>query len=139
MPRKQHYYAATALSVARASGLFHLQGSMHTERSPGRSPQKRWRSVDAPHSEHIHVKMAATGVVLESEWRGLTEPADHVVANVTVQNLLQLLGEKVSKATSTVKNPQASGAFVVYLGVDESAIPPGCPPHLQFSMTLMAQ
>jgi len=31
---------------------------------------------------------------MESEWRGLTEPADHVVANVTVQNLLQLLGEK---------------------------------------------
>jgi C-3',4' desaturase CrtD len=25
-----------------------------------------------------------------------------------------------------------SGAFVVYLGVDASAIPPNCPPHLQF-------
>ena len=30
------------------------------------------------------------------------------------------------------KLPEASGAFVVYLGVDETAIPPGCPPHLQF-------
>jgi len=30
------------------------------------------------------------------------------------------------------KLEHASGAFVVYLGVDESAIPPECPPHLQF-------
>jgi len=56
-----------------------------------------------------------------------------VVANVTVQNLLQLLGEKAPEGYQhRVKPPQASGAFVVvYLGVD-SAIPPGCPPHLQF-------
>jgi C-3',4' desaturase CrtD len=30
------------------------------------------------------------------------------------------------------KLPPASGAFVIYLGVDQSAIPPNCPPHLQF-------
>lgn len=30
------------------------------------------------------------------------------------------------------KLPPASGAFVVYLGVRESAIPKNCPPHLQF-------
>ena len=28
--------------------------------------------------------------------------------------------------------PPASGAFVVYLGVKDVAIPAGCPPHLQF-------
>jgi C-3',4' desaturase CrtD len=30
------------------------------------------------------------------------------------------------------KLPPSSGAFVVYLGVEQSAIPPDCPPHLQF-------
>ncbi|MEG3844400.1 FAD-dependent oxidoreductase [Microcoleus sp. herbarium14] len=30
------------------------------------------------------------------------------------------------------KLPPASGAFVIYLGVKESAIPANCPPHLQF-------
>ena len=30
------------------------------------------------------------------------------------------------------KLPPASGAFVIYLGVHESAIPANCPPHLQF-------
>jgi hypothetical protein len=63
-----------------------------------------------------------------------TEPADHVVANVTVQNLVQLLGEDAPQgyARRVRSLPPASGAFVVYLGVDARAIPAGCPPHLQF-------
>jgi phytoene dehydrogenase-like protein len=32
----------------------------------------------------------------------------------------------------TAKLPTPSAAFVIYLGVDRSAIPPDCPPHLQF-------
>jgi C-3',4' desaturase CrtD len=56
------------------------------------------------------------------------------VANVTVQNLVDLLGETAPKGYQhrVDKLPQASGAFVVYLGVDQSAIPENCPPHLQF-------
>jgi C-3',4' desaturase CrtD len=63
-----------------------------------------------------------------------TEPADHVVANVTVQNLVQLLGEQAPLGYKhrVEKLPSASGAFVVYLGVKQAAIPPDCPPHLQF-------
>jgi C-3',4' desaturase CrtD len=47
---------------------------------------------------------------------------------------VQLLGEKAPRGYKkrTEKLPPASGAFVVYLGVDGSAIPSGCPPHLQF-------
>ena len=77
-----------------------------------------------------------TGVVIRNQKTGevWTEPADHVVANVTVQNLVQLLGKNAPQGYKqrVEKLPQASGAFVVYLGVDESAIPPGCPRHLQF-------
>jgi phytoene dehydrogenase-like protein len=91
-----------------------------------------------------------------------TEEADRVVANVTVQDLMTLLKDKgiesphsrtcpqflgVNRKSETdlqrlplfnlykrriEKLPEASGAFVVYLGVDRKAIPEQCPPHLQF-------
>jgi C-3',4' desaturase CrtD len=77
-----------------------------------------------------------TAVVIRNQQTGevWTEAADHVVANVTVQNLVQLLGENAPSGYKqrVDKLPPASGAFVVYLGVDASAIPPDCPPHLQF-------
>jgi len=44
--------------------------------------------------EHIQLKDGkATGVVIRNQKTGevWTEPADHVVANVTVQNMVQLL------------------------------------------------
>ncbi|MBW4556775.1 MAG: C-3',4' desaturase CrtD [Trichormus sp. ATA11-4-KO1] len=133
-------YAATALSVSQLpQGLFHLQGSMQVlsdrlvqalERDCGKLFMRHT-------VEHIQVENnQASAVVIRNQKTGevWTEAVDHVVANVTVQNLVQLLGEK---APSGYKNrvkklPPASGAFVIYLGVDASAIPLECPPHLQF-------
>jgi C-3',4' desaturase CrtD len=48
--------------------------------------------------------------------------------------VVQLLGDNAPKGyQKRVKNlPEASVAFVVYLGVDRAAIPDNCPPHLQF-------
>ncbi|MBH8553831.1 C-3',4' desaturase CrtD [Nostocaceae cyanobacterium CENA357] len=133
-------YAATALSVSQLpQGLFHLQGSMQVlsdrlvqalERDGGKLSMRHT-------VEQIKVENGkATAVVIRNQKTGevWTQTADHIVANVTVQNLTQLLGEQ---ATFGYKNrveklPQASGAFVVYLGVDASAIPLDCPPHLQF-------
>jgi len=46
--------------------------------------------------EHIQLKDGkATGVVIRNQKTGevWTEPAEHVVANVTVQNMVQLLGK----------------------------------------------
>jgi C-3',4' desaturase CrtD len=75
-------------------------------------------------------------VTVRSQKTGKTwiETADHVVANVTVQDLIRLLGHS---APSGYKNrvdklSRPSGAFVLYLGVETSAIPADCPPHLQF-------
>ncbi|WP_245939947.1 C-3',4' desaturase CrtD [Stenomitos frigidus] len=133
-------YAATALSVSQApQGLFHLHGSMqalsdrlHTalERHGGKLLMRH--AVETIQTANDRV----TGVTIRNQktsevW---TEPTDHVVANVTVQNLMQLLGEKAPKGYQqrVDRLPPASGAFVVYLGVDESAIPEHCPPHLQF-------
>lgn len=103
----------------------------------------------------------ATATVIRNQKTGevWTEAADRIVANVTAQNLVKLLSSEpivsdltdnlsVKSETSVTTNqlpnqmagykyrvdklPPASGAFVIYLGVHESAIPANCPPHLQF-------
>ncbi|WP_421658494.1 C-3',4' desaturase CrtD [Leptothermofonsia sp. ETS-13] len=133
-------YAATALNVSqKPQGLYHLHGSMQAlsdrlvsalERDGG---QLRMRhtveqiQVDSGKVTGVRVRNQKTGEV----W---TEPADHVIANVTVQNLVQLLGDKTPQGyrQRVEKLPPASGAFVIYLGVDQAALPANCPPHLQF-------
>jgi C-3',4' desaturase CrtD len=103
----------------------------------------------------------ATGVAVTNSKTGETwvEVADYVVANVPIQNLAQMVtSAPLSNHTSasqhsadsidhqsaakswgwqnylrgTAKLPTPSAAFVIYLGVDRSAIPPDCQPHLQF-------
>ncbi|BAY44959.1 amine oxidase [Scytonema sp. HK-05] len=133
-------YAATALSVSQLpQGLYHLQGSMQvlSDRLVEALEKNGGKLLMRHTVEHIKIeKGKANTVVIRNQktdevW---TECADHVVANVTAQNLVQLLGKKVPNGYKqrVEKLPPASGAFVVYLGVDESAIPSGCPPHLQF-------
>ncbi|MGB3535983.1 MAG: C-3',4' desaturase CrtD [Microcoleaceae cyanobacterium] len=142
-------YAATALGVSQEPlGLFHLLGSMQVlsdrlvqafERDGGELFMQH--TVEAVETENnkavaVGVRNPKTGQV----WR---EAADIVVANVTVQNLVNLLGTDTQQTSigslmrqtfkrRVEKLPPVSGAFVIYLGVDRSAIPPGCPPHLQF-------
>lgn len=133
-------YAATALAVSQAPhGLFHLQGSMQAlstqlvtalERGSGQLLMRHrveQIQVEAGTVQAVIIRDLKTNTV----W---TEPADHVVTNVPVQNLMQLLGDRAPQAyrRRVEKLPPASGAFVLYLGVDEAAIPEGCPPHLQF-------
>ena len=133
-------YAATALSVSQLpQGLFHLQGSMQvlSDRLVQSLERDGGKLLMRHTVEEIKVENGkASAVVIRNQKTGevWTEAADHIISNVTVQNLVQLLAEQ---APSGYKNrveklPQASGAFVVYLGVDASAIPPECPPHLQF-------
>ncbi|MGL4618282.1 MAG: C-3',4' desaturase CrtD [Chroococcidiopsis sp.] len=133
-------YAATALSVSQSpQGLSHLHGSMQIlsdrlvealEKYGGKLLMRH--SVEKILVENGKVK----GVLVRNQKTKEvgTELADEIVANVTVQNLVQLLGRNAPQGYKqrVDKLPEASGAFVVYLGVDETAIPPGCPPHLQF-------
>lgn len=133
-------YAATALGVSQEpQGLFHLKGSMQvlSDRLV-EALEKYGGTLLMRHAvEHIEVSGGkANSVKIRNQKTGevWTQTADEVVANVTVQNLVKLLGEQ---APSGYKHrvdqlPPASGAFVIYLGVDQSAIPGGCPPHLQF-------
>ncbi|NJO40071.1 MAG: C-3',4' desaturase CrtD [Cyanobacteria bacterium CRU_2_1] len=133
-------YAATALGISQEPhGLYHLQGSMQSlsdrlvdslERDGGILLMRH--TVQRIHTQDnraiaVEIRNQKTGEV----W---IEPADQIVANVTVQNLMQLLGDQAPKTYQrrVDKLPPASGAFVVYLGVKQEAIPPGCPSHLQF-------
>ncbi|MCA6504171.1 MAG: C-3',4' desaturase CrtD [Pseudanabaena sp.] len=132
-------YAATALAVSQAPlGLFHLQGSMQVlsdrliesiERDGGKILMQHEVTAIADQGKikKVKVKNLRTG---ETAW----DEADHVVANVTVNNFVRLLGDGAPKGYSNrVANLKpASVAFVVYLGVDRVAIPDNCPPHLQF-------
>ncbi|AFY71634.1 C-3',4' desaturase CrtD [Thalassoporum mexicanum PCC 7367] len=131
-------YAATTLSITQEPlGLFHLKGSMQVladrlvaslERDRGKlHMQHMVTAIEPKDPPQVQIQNQRTG---ETWW----QPADHVVANVTVHNLVKLLGTRAPGGyAKRVENlPTASMAFVVYLGVDRSAIPPNCPPHLQF-------
>ncbi|WP_008311599.1 C-3',4' desaturase CrtD [Leptolyngbya sp. PCC 6406] len=133
-------YAATALSVAQApQGLFHLHGSMQvlSDRLVAALERDGGKVLMGHTVEHIALDQGRpTGVTVRHQKTGetWTQPADQIVANVTVQNLVQLLGNQAPRGyRQRVRSlPAASGAFVLYLGVDQAAIPPHCPPHLQF-------
>lgn len=133
-------YAATALGVSQEpQGLFHLSGSMQvlSDRLVEALKQHGGRLLMRHTAKQIQVEGdRATGVVICNQKTGDTwlESANHVVANVTVQNLMGLLGDAAPRGyrRRVEKLPPSSGAFVVYLGVTQAAIPPQCPPHLQF-------
>lgn len=133
-------YAATALGVSQEPyGLFHLQGSMQvlSDRLV-EALEQQGGTLHMRHSvEHIYVEDGrAKALTLRNQKTGetWTEAADHIVTNIPVQNLVHLLGDAAPSgyAQRVEKLPPASGAFVIYLGVTQEAIPTHCPPHLQF-------
>ncbi len=135
-------YAATALAVSQApQGLFHLQGSMQVLSDCLVQALKKYGGTllmrhtvtqineDLGSVKTVSIKNNKTGQV----WQ---ENADVVVANVTVQNLVNLVNTENNKFFNyqrrVEKLPDSSGAFVIYLGVLQEAIPESCPLHLQF-------
>ena len=140
-------YAATALAVSQApQGLYHLEGSMQelSDRLVAALKRDGAKLFMGHTVENIYVDNGkANAVRIRNQKTGETwvETADHVVANVTVQNLVKLVANENQPHTldsmagykrRVDKLPSPWGAFIVYLGVDESAIPTNCPPHLQF-------
>ena len=136
-------YAATALGVSQAPhGLYHLQGSMQ-------ALSDRLVASLIQDGGELHMRHTAKAIKIErnkptqvevtsKKGDSWLEDADHVVANVTVQNLVRLAqgNNEINKMKGydrrVKKLPPSSGAFVIYLGVEQSAVPANCPPHLQF-------
>ena len=132
-------YAATAMAMSQLPfGLWHLEGSMQVLSDRLVSAIKRdGGEIHMRHTvEAIHLTDGKATAVTVSELKKETtiETADHIVANVTVQDLVRLLGNQAPpgyrKRVDRLNPP--SGAFVIYMGVRQSAIPKDCPPHLQF-------
>jgi C-3',4' desaturase CrtD len=140
-------YAATALAVSQSpQGLFHLKGSMQvlSDRLVEALEKYGGKLLMRHTVEKIHTASGrVTGVTVRNQkgevW---TQKADEVVANLTVQNLVQIIEQDKKEQKYSLflkayqrrvdKLPEASGAFVIYLGVKQEAIPTDCPPHLQF-------
>jgi C-3',4' desaturase CrtD len=143
-------YAATALGVSQLpQGLSHLQGSMQVLSDHLVTALKRdGGQLFMRHTVETITTEAGkvTGVTVRSPKNEVTwHPADQVVANVTVQNLVTMVNQPnlvdsdwltrlnwsiYRQRVNKLINP--SSAFVIYLGVKETAIPANCPPHLQF-------
>ncbi len=136
-------YAATALGVSQSPhGLYHLKGSMQV--LSDRLVESLERDGGELHMRHtaeaIEIEKGKPTQVKITNEKGDSwfEDADHVVANVTVQNLVRLApasktGNKMKGYEKRVEKLEpSSGAFVIYLGVEQAAVPEGCPPHLQF-------
>ena len=150
-------YAATALGVSQAPlGLYHLKGSMQVLSDRLTEALTRYggklhlrHRVESIQVEHGRVTGLTVRPLKPSpkskapDKPSLTVKADTVIANVPVQNLIQLVQEPKGLPpvnsglwnayclrTDKLANP--SGAFVLYLGVRQEAIPQDCPPHLQF-------
>ncbi len=142
-------YAATALGMSQAPhGLFHLEGSMQIlsdrlvasiKRDGGELYMRhRVSAIKIENGRPMRVSVtplkggAEKGEAGKKEsWK---EECEQVVANVTVQNLVRLAKDRKMKGYEkrVEKLPPSSGAFVIYLGVEQSAVPDNCPPHLQF-------
>jgi len=127
-------YAATALSLSQSPhGLYHLQGSMQALSDSLLQGLNKYQGelfmqhrVELIEPGKVTVRNLKTNNILQQE-------ADYIVANTTVQDLVKLtpaLPNSYRKNVERLEKP--SGAFVIYLGVKDSAIPVNCPPHLQF-------
>ncbi len=142
-------YAATALGLSQEPfGLYHLEGSMQV--LSDRLLESLTRDGGQLQMRHrveriITENGQTTGVVVRNLKTDETwiEPAAAVVANVPIQNLIEMVDWPSDRSwfdrlatdfyrSRAEKLPEPSGAFVVYLGVDRAALPANCPPHLQF-------
>jgi len=131
-------YAAVALGLStEPQGLWHLQGSMQRLSLDLHQALTRYggKLVTRQRAEKIllrHNEAVAVQVLDLRHNRPWEVPCDQVFANVTCWDLVGLLGLRDRYAQQIEKLPEPSGAFVVYLGVDEACIPEDCPLHLQF-------
>ena len=135
-------YAATALAVSQEpQGLSHLHGSMQvlSDRLIQALDRAGGKCYFRHRVEKIHAQsnQLTSITIKDTKTRKISqESADYVVANLTAQNLLSLIDSQSTRFRSYYqrieKFPDPSGAFVIYLGVDERAVPQNCPPHLQF-------
>lgn len=129
-------YGAAALDLPRR-GVLHLEGGM------GTIAQLLVQAV-RQHGGRVFYRQEASRIRLErgrpvavETRRGDTIDADLIVANLTPWNISGLLGKADLEPIRLQWHPRSAhppgkwGAFVLYLGLDGSAVPPDFPLHHQ--------
>lgn len=125
-------YAASALDLPRR-GVMHLEGGM------GAIAEALVQATRIHGGEVLYRKEAArlimekNRIVAVETSRGERFPADLVIANLTPWNIRRLYGEVIpQKLRSLAERPQSGwGAFMVYVGVDQTVLPDDLPLHQQ--------
>ncbi len=131
-------YAAVALGLStEPQGLYHLQGSMQvlSTRLHQAIVNHGGRLITRQRAERIVLKQDRAHTVSVMNLRNQKRwevPCEQVIANVTCWDLVNLLALNNDYSRRIEKLPSASGAFILYLGVDAACLPADCPPHLQF-------
>jgi C-3',4' desaturase CrtD len=130
--RANALYGAAALDLPRR-GVVHFAGGIGSIAGQLVNAIKKQRG-------QVRFRQAATRIVMEGgrpvaveTQRGGSYPADLVIANLTPWNLRELLEEDLPAPLKRLAGtPDAGwGAFVVYAGLDGSAVPAGFPLHHQ--------
>ncbi|MBN2550875.1 MAG: FAD-dependent oxidoreductase [Anaerolineales bacterium] len=125
-------YAASALDLPRR-GVVHLKGGM------GAIADALVQAV-RQHGGQVLFRQEATSVRVENgrivgieTRRGDTYPADLVVFNLPPWNIARLLADQAPSRLRRLPDapPRGWGAFMVYLGLDASALPADFPLHHQ--------
>jgi C-3',4' desaturase CrtD len=125
-------YGAAALDLPRR-GVVHLQGGMGTiSRMLAEALRKSGGRVLYRHEASRIVIEHGQPVAVETK-KGTSFPADIVIANLPEWNIAPLLGEAAPHRLRNLPSRPAAGwgAFMLYLGIDENAIPDGLPLHHQ--------
>jgi C-3',4' desaturase CrtD len=125
-------YGASALDLPRR-GVVHLEGGM------GAIAQTLAAAVRANggevryRQEVVHIRFEDGHPVAIETKRGDSIPATVVIANLPPWNIKPIVGDDapVSLCSLPVEPDDGWGAFMLYAGVDEAALPPDRPLHHQ--------
>ena len=130
-PHVNALYGASALDLPRR-GVVHLAGGIGAiagtlaDAVRANGGQVHYRQA----VEHIRTEQGRPVAVVTK--RGSEFPADLVVANLPPWNIARLLGDAAPPALQRLPpHPTGWGAFMVYAGVNEAAIPADFPLHHQ--------
>ena len=117
-------YGATALDLAR-QGVFHVRGGVgQIAETLAAALQRHGGTIvyrqEVQQIEMEHGRAVAVRTRKQDRWA-----ADAVIANLTPWNLESLLTGAPPPAPAAIQPGSMWGAFMLYLGVDEAAIPAG--------------
>lgn len=130
--RANGLFGAAALDLPRR-GVVHFRGGMGTLAQTLADTVVRHSGAVIYNCRAKRIVMEGNKPVAVETANSMSIPADIVVANLTPASVVELLGDKAPRwlRYQTPFPYDGWGAFVVYAGVDASAVPPNFCPHHQ--------